>query len=136
MKLHELKPTILAKSKKRVGRGIGGHGGRTAGRGSKGQKARTGYNLPRGFEGGQTKLSMRLPKIGGFKSHKLSNYIIKTSIINKNFKDGDIVDTQSLAKKNLITNILPKQNVKILFDEKLTVKVTFQKVLTSKKVNA
>ena len=134
MNLHELKPTILSKSRKRVGRGIGGKGGRTAGRGSKGQKARTGYNLPRGFEGGQTKLAMKLPKVGGFKSRKLPNYIIKTSVINKNFKDGDVVSQKSLTKKDLLKNILPKQNVKILFDNALTVKVTFDKISTSKKV--
>lgn len=134
MNLHELKPTVLSKSKKRVGRGISGKGGRTAGRGSKGQKARTGYNLPRGFEGGQTKLAMKLPKVGGFKSHKIPNYIIKTSVINKNFKDGDVISQKSLTKKDLLKNILPKQNIKILFDIALTVKVTFDKISTSKKV--
>lgn len=134
MKFHDIKPTTLLKSKKRIARGISGHGGRTAGRGSKGQKARTGHNIPRGFEGGQTKLAMRLPKVGGFKSLKISNYIIKSSIINKNFKDSEIVNPKTLKEKNLTNNLKSKQKIKILFDEKLSAKVIFKDVLTSKKV--
>src|SRR3990167_3196593 len=70
MELHT--PTRLKGNKKpakRIGRGIGsGVGGHTVGRGQKGQKSRTGYNIPRGFEGGQVPLYKKLPQIGGFKN--------------------------------------------------------------------
>ncbi|MFT6289771.1 MAG: large subunit ribosomal protein L15 [Ilumatobacter sp.] len=65
MKVHDLKPAVgSTKSRKRVGRGTGGKGGKTAGRGSKGQRARN--TVQRGFEGGQTPLIRRLPKLKGF----------------------------------------------------------------------
>ena len=65
MKLHDLKPAEGSnKRKKRVGRGIAGKGGKTAGRGTKGQKARS--KVPAGFEGGQMPLHMRVPKLKGF----------------------------------------------------------------------
>ena len=65
MKVHDLKPAAgSTKSRKRVGRGIGGKGGKTAGRGTKGQRARG--SIPAGFEGGQLPLHMRVPKLKGF----------------------------------------------------------------------
>ncbi|MEX0767967.1 MAG: 50S ribosomal protein L15, partial [Microthrixaceae bacterium] len=65
MKIHDLKPAEGAhKSRKRVGRGIGGKGGKTAGRGTKGQKARSKIRV--GFEGGQLPLAIRTPKLRGF----------------------------------------------------------------------
>jgi large subunit ribosomal protein L15 len=65
MKIHDLQPSEGSnKRKKRVGRGIGGHGGKTAGRGMKGQKARS--KVPVGFEGGQMPLLQRVPKLRGF----------------------------------------------------------------------
>jgi large subunit ribosomal protein L15 len=67
VKLHDLKPAPGSnRRRKRVGRGIGGKGGKTAGRGSKGQKARS--TVPVGFEGGQLPLHMRVPKLKGFKN--------------------------------------------------------------------
>ncbi len=65
MKLHDLKPPAGSTHRKKVvGRGIGGHGGKTAGRGTKGQKARR--QIPAGFEGGQLPLMQRVPKLKGF----------------------------------------------------------------------
>jgi large subunit ribosomal protein L15 len=65
MRVDELKPAPgSTRSRRRVGRGIGGHGGKTAGRGTKGQKARD--TVPRGFEGGQMPLKQRVPKLKGF----------------------------------------------------------------------
>ena len=65
MRVDELKPAPgAARTRRRVGRGIGGHGGKTAGRGTKGQKARS--TVPRGFEGGQMPLKQRVPKLKGF----------------------------------------------------------------------
>jgi large subunit ribosomal protein L15 len=67
MKLHELAPPAGAnRAKRRVGRGIGGKGGKTAGRGTKGQRARD--TVPAGFEGGQLPLMQRVPKLRGFKN--------------------------------------------------------------------
>ena len=67
MKIHDLKPADgSTKNRKRVGRGIGGKGGKTAGRGTKGQGARD--TIPVGFEGGQLPLHMRIPKLKGFKN--------------------------------------------------------------------
>lgn len=67
MKIHELTNSLTA-SKKRLGRGIGSGTGKTAGRGTKGQNARSGGRRKPGFEGGQTKLAQRLPKARGFKA--------------------------------------------------------------------
>ncbi|MEK7460862.1 MAG: 50S ribosomal protein L15 [Patescibacteria group bacterium] len=70
MKLHELTAPVR-KTKRRVGRGLSAGQGKTAGRGTKGQRARTGFKLPRRFEGGQSPFIMRLPKKRGFRSvHK------------------------------------------------------------------
>jgi len=71
IKLNQLKKIV--KRSKRVGRGISAGQGKTAGRGTKGQKSRTGHSIPVGFEGGQTPLKQRLPKIGGFYRHKKKN---------------------------------------------------------------
>jgi large subunit ribosomal protein L15 len=69
MKLHDLRPATGAhRPRKRVGRGIAAGGGKTAGRGTKGQKARAGASIPAWFEGGQTPLQMRIPKLHGFKN--------------------------------------------------------------------
>ncbi len=69
MKLHDLRPAKGAHhARKRVGRGIAAGGGKTAGRGTKGQKARAGAAIPAWFEGGQTPLQMRIPKLHGFKN--------------------------------------------------------------------
>jgi len=69
MKLHDLRPAEGAhKPRTRVGRGIAAGGGKTAGRGTKGQKARAGGSIPPWFEGGQTPLHMRIPKLRGFKN--------------------------------------------------------------------
>ena len=67
MKLHEL-TAPPRRTKKRVGRGLSAGQGKTAGRGTKGQRARTGFKLPRRFEGGQSPFIMRLPKKRGFRS--------------------------------------------------------------------
>lgn len=117
MKIHQIKPKHKRKNKSRIARGNAGKKGTTAGRGSKGQKSRSGYNLPKGFEGGQTKLSIRTPKAGGFKSSQIKNVIIKSSLINKFFSSIEVVSSKNLFKKGLIKN--KNQNVKILYDEKL-----------------
>ncbi|MFA7253547.1 MAG: 50S ribosomal protein L15 [Patescibacteria group bacterium] len=112
--------SVQTKNRKRIGRGISAGGGKTAGRGTKGQKSRSGYNLPNRFEGGQTPLSMRLPKLPGFKSHKAKNEVVSLDQISQAFKDGDTVSKTTLVEKGLVTR---RQTPKILSNGTLTVKV-------------
>lgn len=129
MQLHELNAGYKRKPKSRVGRGIAAGQGKTAGRGTKGQKSRSGYNLPRKFEGGQSSLWIRLPKISRLKRHQVVNQTIDRALINKHFKDGDIVSPQTLLEKGLIhNNVAP---VKILGSTAVTVKVSFEDVKQS-----
>jgi large subunit ribosomal protein L15 len=77
MKLHDLRPAVGAHTRRtRVGRGIAAGGGKTAGRGTKGQKARAGASIPAWFEGGQTPLHQRIPKLRGFKNPFKTEYEI------------------------------------------------------------
>lgn len=112
--------SVKQKSKRRVGRGLSAGQGKTAGRGTKGQKSRAGYNLPNRFEGGQTPLSMRLPKLPGFKSHKRKAEIISLDQISANFKAGETVSIEKLVELKLVSG---KNPVKILNNGKLTVNV-------------
>jgi large subunit ribosomal protein L15 len=100
MKVHDLHPAPgSTKAKRRVGRGIGGKGGKTAGRGTKGQGARN--NIKPGFEGGQLPLAMRVPKLKGFKNP----FRVEYNVINLDgieAFDGDEVTPQSLRAKGLV----------------------------------
>ena len=99
MKIHDLTPAPGSKrSRKRVARGIGGKGGKTAGRGTKGQKARS--KVPAGFEGGQMPLHMRVPKLKGFKNP----FRVEYQAINLDVLDaveGDTVTPESLHAAGL-----------------------------------
>lgn len=119
------------KTAKRVGRGISAGQGKTSGRGTKGQKSRSGFNIPNRFEGGQTPLSMRLPKLKGFKAVKSKAIVISLDLISKNFRDGEIVSSKTLAEKKLIR---PGEEAKILNNGTLSKKVKFDGVRMSKKV--
>ena len=130
--LNKLPKTVLHKNK-RVGRGLASGKGKTAGRGTKGQKSRSGFNIPRTFEGGQTPLVQRLPKIKGFKSKNIKPQIINIAVLEKKFNDGDTVNFKSLIEKKLISN--KKLSVKIL-GSKLTKKLKFQQVILTKKLLA
>ena len=83
MKLGELRPAVEKKDRKRLGRGIGSGNGKTAGKGHKGQNARSGGGVRRGFEGGQTPLYRRLPK-RGFTNRNSKNYTeVTLTMLNK-----------------------------------------------------
>lgn len=124
MKLHSIK-SGMNKSKKRIGRGNASGHGTFCGRGCKGQGQRKSGNVRPGFEGGQTPLIMRLPKLKGFRNPNRVEY----QILNVNdlevFKEGEEVNIEALLSKNLIS----KKNlpVKILgvgkVSKKLTIKV-------------
>lgn len=122
MKFNDLK---LAGNKKpkRVGRGISAGGGKTAGRGTKGQGARKSGGVRPGFEGGQMPLYMRIPKLRGFKSHRPKVVNVYTGQLNVLKKST--VDTIALAEAGLIEN--PHAKVKIIvkgeLNKKLTVKL-------------
>ena len=101
MKLHDLKPAPGSKrAPRRVGRGIGGKGGKTAGRGSKGQGARNTVS-PR-FEGGQTPLHRRTPKAKGFKNPFRVEYAVVNLDTLDGFESGATVDPAALRAKGLV----------------------------------
>ena len=100
MKVHDLHPAPgSTKSRKRVGRGIGGRRGKTAGRGTKGQGARN--NIKAGFEGGQLPLAMRIPKLKGFKNPFRVEYNVINLDALQEF-EGTEVNPQSLRAKGLV----------------------------------
>lgn len=119
-----------AKKIKRVGRGNASGHGTYSTRGLKGQKSRSGVsNLKRL---GMRQQLLSTPKLRGFKSDKPKNQVVSVKAINSNFKDGEIVSPVILAVKKLVSSAeLP---VKILGKDKLTVKVTFEKVNLSESV--
>lgn len=119
------------KKSKRAGRGIASGKGKTAGRGTKGQKSRSGYNIPRRFEGGQTPLVQRLPKVKGFKSRKSKAVVLKIELIEKKFKDSDKVNLKTLLKKGLIKD----RNIPVkILGSKSTKKLKFREVILNKKL--
>ncbi len=100
MKVHDLHPAPgSTKAKIRVGRGIGGRRGKTAGRGTKGQGARN--NIKPGFEGGQLPLAMRIPKLKGFKNPFRVEYNVINLDAIEEF-EGNEVNPQSLRAKGLV----------------------------------
>jgi large subunit ribosomal protein L15 len=132
IELHSLSGETRRTSE-RVGRGISAGRGKTAGRGTKGQKSRSGYNLPRRFEGGQSSLIQRLPKKRGFKHYGAKPVALDVELINRYFNDGEIVSTKSLMAVGLLKDY-PKAGVKIIGNSKLVKSVSFQGIIFSQKV--
>jgi large subunit ribosomal protein L15 len=100
MKVHDLKPAPgSTRERRRVGRGIGGKGGKTAGRGTKGQGARG--SVKPGFEGGQMPLSRRVPKLKGFRNPFRVEYAVVNLDTLEQF-DGDVVSPDTLRDKGLV----------------------------------
>ena len=122
MKMHELGPAYGATTKRKiVGRGIGSGTGKTAGKGHKGQKARTGGKIRRGFEGGQTPLYSRIPK-RGFNNHFAKEYAIVNIADLEVFDNDTVVDSKVLIEKGLVNKEL--DGIKVLGNGKLTKKLT------------
>ncbi|MGM0904303.1 50S ribosomal protein L15 [Mesobacillus maritimus] len=124
MKLHELKPTEGSRQeRKRKGRGIGSGNGKTAGKGHKGQNARSGGGVRPGFEGGQTPLARRLPKRGFTNINRKEYAVVNLDALNR-FEDGTEVTPELLIETGLVKKELA--GVKILatgnLEKKLTVK--------------
>ncbi|MBU0667589.1 50S ribosomal protein L15 [Patescibacteria group bacterium] len=122
-KLLNLKSNAGARSrKKRVGRGNGSGSGTYCGRGVNGQNCRTGGGTRPGFEGGQTPLYRKMPKLKGFKNVNRINFqVVNVQKLN-NFEENDEIDILKLYEKKYITN--KSQPVKILGDGELTKKLT------------
>lgn len=120
LKVHHLRPAEGAKkSKVRVGRGEAGKRGKTAGRGTKGTKAR--YQVPAHFEGGQTPLQMRLPKVRGFKSpNKVPYQVVSVAALDKLFPSGGDVSVADLVAAGAVRKGKP---VKVLGSGDISVKV-------------
>ena len=93
MKLGELKPSVKKQKRTRVGRGVGSGLGKTSGKGHKGQKARSGGGVRRGFEGGQTPLYRRLPKRGFTNVHALNYTEVTLTMLNKSKATDVTADT-------------------------------------------
>ncbi len=122
MKLHELSPAKgSTKEVKRIGRGHGSGQGKTAGKGHKGQNARSGGGVRPGFEGGQTSLARRTPK-RGFNNIFATNYATVNVASLDMFKDGTVVDTELLKASGLIKKEL--DGVKVLGNGELTKNLT------------
>ena len=121
MNLSELRPAAgsVQNGNFRVGRGHGSGNGKTAGKGHKGQKARSGAPRP-GFEGGQMPLYRRLPKRGFTNINSKDIVAINVTELNK-FEDGTVVTVEMLVETGVVTN--PKDGVKILGNGELTKKL-------------
>lgn len=111
MRLHELKPDTGTKRNKRLGRGIGSGHGKTAGRGHKGQKARSGGGTRPGFEGGQMPLQQRLPKRGFTNIFRKELVQVNVEALN-NFANGTEITPELLKEAGIIKSI--KCGLKVL----------------------
>ncbi len=119
MKLHDLKPTPGSKKKnKRVGRGIAAGQGKTAGRGTKGQRSRTGRGIKPYFEGGQLPLVRRLPHNRGFKNIWRVDYeVVNLDALDRKFEAGAEVTPEALVERGLVHHL---EHVKVLGDGALS----------------
>ena len=138
MKLHELSPAEgSVKASFRKGRGAGSGNGKTAGKGHKGQNARSGGGVRPGFEGGQLPLYRKLPK-RGFKNRFATNYVtVNVSDLNV-FENGAVVDLEVLLAKKIVRKSL--DGLKVLgngeLTKKLTVKATVFSATAKEKIEA
>lgn len=136
MKLGELKPAEERVSRRRVGRGIGSGLGKTSGRGHKGQKARSGGGVRRGFEGGQTPLYRRLPKRGFTNIHAKNYTEVTLTMLNKSTVND--VTAESLIADGIISKV--NDGIVVLatgnLDKKLNVKATRFTAKAKEKIEA
>ena len=131
MKLHELSPAEgSVKAGFRKGRGAGSGNGKTAGKGHKGQNARSGGGVRPGFEGGQLPLYRKLPKRGFNNSRFGKVYtVVNVEVLNK-FEDGAVVDAAALLQKGVVDSIA-KNGVKVLGEGELTKNLTVKAAVFS-----
>ncbi|MBB1522812.1 MAG: 50S ribosomal protein L15 [Clostridiales bacterium] len=130
MELGKLKPAVKSKSVKRVGRGAGSGLGKTSGKGHKGQKARSGGGVRRGFEGGQTPMYRRLPK-RGFNNARFRKNYQEVTLTMLNNSQSENVDAESLIKEGIISK--EKDGIVILATGKLEKKLNVKAKRFTKK---
>ena len=129
MKLHELSPAAgSARDSYRKGRGPGSGNGKTAGKGHKGQNARSGGGVRPGFEGGQLPLYRKLPK-RGFNNKFATNYAIVNVSALERFDNGSVVDIDTLLAAKIIRK--PMDGLKVLGNGELTKKITVKAAVFS-----
>ena len=135
MKLHELYPAAGAtKEVKRIGRGHGSGHGKTAGKGHKGQWARSGGGVRPRFEGGQTSLARRMPK-RGFNNIFATEYtVVNVADLESRFENGAVIDTEALIEAGLVTKVL--DGVKILGNGEVTKNFTVKAAKFSESAKA
>ena len=122
MKLHELSPAEgSAKAAWRKGRGVGSGNGKTAGKGHKGQNARSGGGVRPGFEGGQLPLYRKLPKRGFHNKFATVYAVVNVEALNR-FEDGAVVDLDALLAKKIVRKA--NDGLKVLGNGELTKKLT------------
>jgi len=130
MKLHELSPAAgSVKASYRKGRGPGSGNGKTAGKGHKGQNARSGGGVRLGFEGGQLPLYRKLPK-RGFKNRFATHYaIVNVGTLNAKFENGETVTLEALIEKGILNKGL--DGLKVLGNGELTKNLTVEAAIFS-----
>lgn len=125
MKLHELSPapgsTHVAK---RVGRGAGSGNGKTAGKGHKGQKARSGGGVRPGFEGGQMPLQRRIPKRGFINNFATKYATVNVAELNNKFEDGAVIDAEAIIAAGLVKKSY--DGIKVLGNGEITKNLTIK----------
>ena len=139
MKLNELKDNAGAKkNRKRVGRGIASGTGKTAGRGHKGQKSRSGVAI-KGFEGGQMPINRRLPKRGFHNGNRVEYSTINTGMLQKALDDKRIKASDKITEEFLFEKGLARKNangIKLLAKGELTAKLSIEVTKASKSAEA
>ena len=135
MNIHELSPVKGSTHvDKRKGRGHGTGNGKTAGRGHKGQKARSGGGVRIGFEGGQMPLARRIPKRGFHNIFAKPLESVNVSVLNDRFEDGAVVDAQALLDARVLSKC--QYGVKILGNGEITKKLTVKAAAFSESAKA
>jgi large subunit ribosomal protein L15 len=139
--INNLQSPKTTKARIQIGRGIGsGKGGHTVGRGTKGQKSRSGYTRPRpGFEGGQMPLSRRLPTLRGQSQKSRGRGFAEPHIIRHVFQlsevveavEGDVINNEALLQAGLIRTKSQTVSVKVVFDQPIAKAVTFEGIPVS-----
>ena len=131
MKLHELSPAAgSVKDAKRIGRGHGSGNGKTAGKGHKGQKARSGGGVRPGFEGGQMPLQRRIPKRGFNNIFAKQYVIVNVSDLEAKFEDGAVIDSKAIVEAGLTKKVL--DGIKVLGNGEVTKSFTVKAAAFSK----
>ena len=129
MKLHELSPAAGSNTSAwRKGRGAGSGNGKTAGKGHKGQNARSGGGVRPGFEGGQIPLYRKLPKRGFHNKFAKTYSIVNVDVFNK-FEDGAVVDLATLMEKKIVRKA--NDGLKVLGNGEITKKITVKAAVFS-----